>query len=426
MKVNVETVLLSDYEGASYNPRLDLKPGDIEYERLEGSIDEFGFLELIVVNKRTKRIISGHQRVKILKKKGVTEIKAVVADFSPVKEKAANLALNKIRGDWDEDKLAVFLEELQKIPDFDVGLTGFDSSEISQLLDNYHEAKESDDFDFDATVAAIKEPVTQKGDLIELGPHRIFCGDTAQEASLRNVLGEDRIGLIHMDNPYGVSYDAKNRPGTRKDTSDPRWKAIQNDELKGKDHVDWFKQILITIKPFLKPSASFYFWDGFINFGPITQILVENGFHVSNVITWVKPTACPSFADYWFQSEFLLYGWLKSDIPHRWFGSNGESNVWKVDREPIRDLQHPTMKPTELARRAIKNSSVRGDIVFDGCMGAGFNLLACQQLNRVFRGIEIEPIYVDIAIHRYIRMFGRDSVSAEILKKYGKEESHAQ
>jgi DNA modification methylase len=417
-EIEIRKIPVSEINPAIYNPRLDLRPNDPAYQKLRKSMVAYGYVELLVWNQRTKTLVSGHQRLKILIEQGVTEVEVSVVDLSLKQEKACNLSLNKIGGDWDEDKLAVFLEELQNTPDFDVDPTGFDSSEISQLLDNYHKVKEDENFTFEGAVEFAKEPITQKGDLIEIGPHHVYCGDTAQEVSLRNVLGEDRIDILHMDNPYGVSYDAKNRPGAHEDTC---WKAIQNDELKGKDHVNWFKQVLITIKPFLKPSASFYFWDGFINFGPITQVLVENGFHVSNVIAWVKPTACPSFADYWFQSEFLLYGWLKSGIPHRWFGPNGESNVWKVDREPIGDLQHPTMKPTELARRAIKNSSVRGDIVFDGCMGAGFNLLACQQLNRVFRGIEIEPIYVDVAIRRYIRMFGRDSVSAEILKKYGKE-----
>ena len=404
------------------NPRITLTFKDPEYQQIKKSLKVHGYIQPLIWNKRSGYLISGHQRFPLLVAEGMQEIEVVVVDLDPQQGKNLMIALNKITGRWDNEKLSAMLDEFIKIPDFDYELTGFTMPEISQLLDNYHEAK-NDDFDFNAAVAAIKEPVTQTGDLIEFGPHRVYCGDTAQVASLRNVLGKDRIGLLHMDNPYGVSYDAQNRPGSHKDTC---WKAIQNDELKGKDHVDWFKKMLITIKPFLKPNASFYFWDGFINFGPITQVLAENGFHVSNVITWVKPTACPSFADYWFQNEFLLFGWLKSSISHRWFGANGESNIWKVDREPIRDLQHPTMKPTELARRVIKNSSVRGDIVFDGCMGAGFNLLACQQLNRVFRGIDIEPVYVDIAIHRYIRMFGRNSVSAEILKKYSKEDSRAQ
>ena len=417
----IRKVPVVEINPAKYNPRIKLKPGDPDYEKLSKSIKSFGYVDPIIWNEQTGNLVGGHQRLSVLLEQGYTAIEVSVVDLPLEQEKALNLALNRIQGDWDEDKLAVLIEDLQKIPDFDLSLSGFDSPEISQLLDNYHEAKEDDNLDFKAAVESIKEPITKKGDLIELGPHRIFCGDTTQEASLRSLLGEERIGLSHMDIPYGVLYDAKNRPGAHKDTSGNRWRAIQNDELKGEDHVDWFKQILTTIKPFLNPSASFYFWDGFINFGPITQVLTENGFHVSNAIVWIKPTACPSFADYWFQSEFLLYGWLKSGIPHRWFGSNGESNVWKVNREPIGDLQHPTMKPTELARRAIKNSSVREDIVFDGCMGAGFNLLACQQLNRIFRGIEIERLYVDIAIFRYLRMFGRGSVSAEVLKKYGKE-----
>ena len=417
----IQKIPISQINPAPYNPRLDLKPEDPEYQKLEQSITNFGYVEPIVWNRQTGNLVGGHQRLKILIAQGLTEVEVSVVDLPTEKEKALNLALNKIQGRWDEQKLAIILDELVKLPDFDEGLSGFDGDEISRIIDN-HFAVGEESFDLEKALAAIDVPVTKPGDVINLGLHRIICADTAQGASLRNLLGEERIALLHMDVPYGISYDAKNRPNADRENATHHWKLIQNDELKGADHVQWFTQVITSIKPFLEPNASVYFWDGFVNFGPITQVLVENGFHVSNVITWIKPTACPSFGDYWFQSEFLLYGWLKSNVSHRWFGSKGESNVWQVDREPSNELQHPTMKSTELARRAIKNSSIRGDIVFDGCMGAGFNLLACQQLNRVFRGVEIEPIYVDVSVRRYIRMFGKNSVSAEILQKYWKEE----
>ena len=147
--MKIMKIKLSGFLPADYNPRIDLKPGDVEYEKLKRSMEEFGFIEPLVVNERTKHIISGHQRVKVLEAQGITEAEAVIVDFSLEKEKAANIALNRIgEGNWDRDKLATMLDELSRMPDFDIGLMGFDQPEISRILDGLYESKDPDDFDF--------------------------------------------------------------------------------------------------------------------------------------------------------------------------------------------------------------------------------------------------------------------------------------
>jgi len=178
------------------------------------------------------------------------------------------------------------------------------------------------------------------------------------------------------------------------------------------------RELMTTLLPFLEPGTPAYFWSGFRNFGMMTQLLMDLNFHVANVINWIKPVACPGFGDYKFGSEFLLYSWLKGGGPHRWFGPKNETNCWEIDRDDAAGKLHPTAKPISLARRVLRNSSQRGDIVFDGCMGAGFNLISCQQMGRVFRGCDIEPVYLDVCVRRYIRAFGMDSVSPEIRRKY--------
>ena len=194
---------------------------------------------------------------------------------------------------------------------------------------------------------------------------------------------------------------------------------IENDDLTGKEHIEWLRKLILAVKPFLAPGAAMYLWNGFRNFGGMAQVLEEEGFCVSNIITWVKEVACPGYSDYKFSSEFLSYSWLKNG-KHRWFGPSNETNIWKIDRPQAADSSrlHPTAKPLALARRVLRNSSQRGDIVFDGCMGAGFNLMACQEMGRIFRGIDIEPTYIQAAIFRYVRVFGIDSVSKEVRSKY--------
>lgn len=415
--MEVEIVKIGELVPAPYNPRIMSVE---EMAKLKRSIQEFNCYTPLIVNRRTGHVVGGNQRLAVLRELGYEEVHVVFVDLSLEQEKTLNLALNRISGKFIDGQLAEILAELSKMPEFDEGLTGFSDPEISRILDE-HGFVSDEDFDEEQALEAVEDPVTKPGDVIELGPHRIMCGDSGSAETLSRLLGQGKIALVHTDLPYAICYDARNRPTAHKKDRKPRWRPIANDKKKGEEHIQWVMQILENLKPSLLDGAALYLWDGHINFGPLAQELVKAGVHVSNVITWVKPNACPSYSDYWFQSEFLLYGWLKSDQPHRWFGPKAESNVWYVERDGAAGKLHPTAKPVELARRVIRNSSIRGDIVFDGCMGSGFNLIACEELGRVFRGVEIEPAYCDVVVRRFARTFGVEKLSAEMREKYLKK-----
>ncbi|MBF0571721.1 MAG: DNA modification methylase [Candidatus Omnitrophica bacterium] len=199
--MRIETIQLSSFKDAPYNPRLDLQPGQPAYEKLNQSIIDFGFLQPIVVNEQTRHIISGHQRAKILRGQGITETQAVIVNFSLEKEKAANLALNKLSGGWDLEKLAHVLSELQAMPDFDMASTGFDVAEVSEILDGLVPEKDGDDFDFDAAVNDIEKPITKRGDVIELNGHRLVCGDSADPNDLKLLMGNEKADMLFTDPP---------------------------------------------------------------------------------------------------------------------------------------------------------------------------------------------------------------------------------
>ena len=148
--MTIEKIPAARLNPAAYNPRKDLKPGDREYEKLKRSIAEFGYVEPVIWNRRTGNVVGGHQRLKVLVDMGQTEIDCVVVDLDLRREKALNVALNKIQGDWDEEKLASLMAEFDAT-DFDVSLTGFEASEVDALLNRFysHEAQE-DEFDADA------------------------------------------------------------------------------------------------------------------------------------------------------------------------------------------------------------------------------------------------------------------------------------
>ena len=156
---------IEDLRPASYNTRKDLKPGDKEYEKLKRSITEFGYVEPVIYNKRTGIVVGGHQRLKVLKDLGYEEIDVVIVDLSIEQEKALNVALNKISGEWNNNLLADLLKELDQ-EGFDVTLTGFDLDEAKELfgkgsLENVHE----DNFDEEKEINNIENPITKQGDL---------------------------------------------------------------------------------------------------------------------------------------------------------------------------------------------------------------------------------------------------------------------
>jgi ParB-like chromosome segregation protein Spo0J len=181
----IEKIKTKQLIPAEYNPRKDLKPGDPEYEKLKRSLEEFGYVEPVIWNKTTGRVIGGHQRLKILLSMGMEEIDCVVVELDEQKEKALNIALNKISGDWDKDKLALLITDLNA-SDFDVSLTGFDPGELDDLFkDSLKDNIKEDDFDVDSELK--KPAVSHLGDIWLLGQHRLVCGDSTKKDTF-NVL----------------------------------------------------------------------------------------------------------------------------------------------------------------------------------------------------------------------------------------------
>lgn len=407
-------MLIDAIKFAPYNARIMKKA---IFEKLKENIRKFKVYSPLIVNTQTNHVVGGNQRLRALRELGYKEVDVVLVDLPLNEEMALNLALNKLVGEFDNPSLPAIFQEIMKDQEL-LTLTGFQPQEIFQIIDT-HTVHSDENFDVEKEISQIEKPVTLPGDLVELGSHKIICADTTKKETLDKLLGEEKIALLHMDLPYGCSYDSRNRPQSPyKGKQKATWKKIENDDLVGEEYLKWLKEVVTAILSFLIKGAPTYFWGGMINFGLMAQLLKEQGIYVANVNTWCKPSACPGFGDYKFASEFLLYGWVKGNGPHRWFGPKNETNVWEVEHDEASGRLHPTAKPVSLARRVLRNSSQKGDIVFDGCMGAGFNLIACQQMGRIFRGCEIEPTYVDVAVRRYIRAFGMNSVSQAVRAKY--------
>ncbi|MBT9132093.1 MAG: hypothetical protein DDT33_00603 [Firmicutes bacterium] len=198
--MNIEKIKAELLKPARYNPRKDLKPGDKEYQKLRRSIEEFGYVEPVIFNRRTDNVVGGHQRLKVLLALGHTEIDCVVVELDLEREKALNIALNKIQGEWEEDKLVLLISDLQAA-DFDVSLLGFDDAELNQLLGGLEDVKD-DDFDVDGELQ--KPAITKLGDLWLLGKHRLVCGDSTTSELYEQLMDGKKANLIVTDLPYNV------------------------------------------------------------------------------------------------------------------------------------------------------------------------------------------------------------------------------
>jgi len=426
--MEIKKMPINQIKPAVYNPRKDLKPDDKEYKQLVKSMNEFGCVQLLVWNKYTKNLVGGHQRYKVLLAQGAKEVEVSVVDLTLEKEKALNIALNKISGDWDKAKLAELIDELVKAPEIDIESVGFDLPEAEQLIAEILGNTDSGEaIDLQALLNADLPIITKPGDLIELGlggEYRVLCGDVTKPADVAKLMDDSRARLCHLDPPYNINYNPDSRPVIKKSKNNNYEGKITNDNLTPKRYRLWFNKVINSINEALVPGACFYIWNSHKNFGLMHDLLTENNFKISSVITWSKESFAPGFGDYNEQTEFCLYGW-KGGSRHSWFGPKNESTLWKIHRDRTCLYKHPTQKALELAERAIRNSSKSGDIVFDPFLGSGTTLIAAARLGRRCFGMEIEPKYCDIIVRRYIALAGHKAVSPEIFERFLPKEEQA-
>ena len=184
--MQLETIPIGDLTPADYNPRKELKPGDPEFDKLKRSLDEFGYVEPVIWNKTTGRVVGGHQRITALKALGYEGVDCVVVELDETREKALNVALNKINGEWDQDKLALLIADLDA-SDFDAELTGFDDEEIQAMIGSLDETEVEDD-GFDLTAALEEAAFVERGDIWTVGRHRLVCGDATSASQIKSVL----------------------------------------------------------------------------------------------------------------------------------------------------------------------------------------------------------------------------------------------
>jgi DNA modification methylase len=437
-------IKIDDLKPASYNPRKDLKPADSEYQKIKRSIMEFGYVDPIIVNS-DMTVIGGHQKLKVLKELEYPEVDCVVVDLNKIQEKALNIALNKISGEWNMPLLKNVLKELD-LGIFDVNITGFDEIELDDIFGN-SKSVEEDDFDLDEALKEIKEPVTKFRDIWQLGGHRLMCGDSTVLDDIRKLMAGKHADMVFTDPPYNVNYEGKTADGL----------TILNDKMKDKEFYKFLfnaytSMFVVTNKG--GPVYICYAESEGLNF---RKALKDTGWELKQCIIWVKNSFVMGRQDYQWKHEAILYGW-KTGGPHPWYadrkqstvmgddcisikneqgqylltinidnrnivlkvpsyevldeGDDSDKTIWYINK-PLRNADHPTMKPVKIPARAIMNSSQKGEIILDIFGGSGSTLIAAEETDRICYMMELDPRYCDVIIQRWEKFTGK---KAELIK----------
>lgn len=391
---------------ATYNPRKELKPGDAEFEKLTRSLSEFGYVEPVIWNKTTGNIVGGHQRLTALKHLGHTEVDCVVVELDETREKALNVALNKISGDWDEAKLALVIADLD-IADFDAELTGFDEKEIQQLIGSLDETEIEDD-GFDLTAALEAAAFVKRGDVWMVGRHRLVCGDATNADDVAALMDGKQANLVLTDPPYNVAFESSSGL------------SIKNDKM----NSGAFRQFLIDaftqMAAHSEKGASAYVFHADTEGLNFRQAFQDAGFYLSGTCIWVKDSLVLGRSPYQWQHEPVLFGWLKGG-KHSWYADRKQTTVWNFAK-PRKNSDHPTSKPLDLLGYPITNSTQANAIVLDTFAGSGSTLMACEALNRIAFCMELDEKYASVILRRYAEHTG-DAAGITCLRD-GKEYSY--
>ena len=364
------------------NPRVN----EGAVESLANIIKELGFRNPILLNKDYV-IIEGHTRWEACKRLGMEKIPCIIEnDLSEEQEKALRIADNKVAeiAEWDEDKLKVEMKLLQEAG-FDLSLLAFHDDELDALLGG--ETNLVGETEPDAAPEVPDVAVSRAGEIYELGPHRLLCGDSTKAEDVKKLVGEDEIDLWLTDPPYNVAYEGSNGL------------TIKNDSMEDTKFREFLRTAFMHAEKALKPGGPFYIFHADSEGYNFRGACHDVGLRVRQCLVWKKNALVLGRQDYQWIHEPCLYGW-KDGAGHEWFGDRSQTTVMEFQKPKKNDV-HPTMKPTEMLVYLIRNSSQRGNIVLDTFGGSGSTLIACEQTSRVCRTMELDPKYCDVIRRRW-------------------------
>ena len=361
-----------------------------QVNKLRGSLREFGFINPVIIDSDFN-VIAGHGRLMAAKEEGIEEVPCVLVDYlTEAQKKAYILADNRYAQDagWDEELLRLEIEALEGM-DFDVSLTGFDDQEIADLFAD-GESTGAEDDDFDLSDALEKAAFVERGDVWQVGRHRLMCGDATSPEDVATLMDGKKANLIITDPPYNVAFESSDGL------------SIKNDKMENDKFYEFLLAAFKNMAEHLEKGGSAYVFHADTEGLNFRKAFIDAGFHLSGCCIWVKNSLVLGRSDYQWQHEPVLYGFLQNG-KHYWSKNAGRSQttIWNFDK-PKKNKNHPTSKPLDLLAYPIGNSSQENAIVIDTFGGSGSTLMTCEQTNRICYTMELDEKYASVILRRYV------------------------
>ncbi len=436
--LTIEEVPIDRLRPDPANPR---RISEAELDALERSLRQFGFVQPVLARREDQTVIGGHQRLVAARRLGLATVPVTWLDVSVEQARLLGLALNKISGTWDDALLARLLADLAATPDLDLTLSGFGEDEVKELLrslETRDKRERSEAFDLDEALAeARRTPRTKPGDLWQLGDHRLLCGDATSAEDVARLLAGAQPTLLTTDPPYGVSLDGSWRDGVynalgpaektymRIDgppDADAATRANRggrghhtaghrNTSISGDTRVDWSEAFALV------PSLAVgYVWHAGVHAAAVAQGLERIGFEIVAQVIWDKGLFAMGRSWYhWSHEPCWVVRKAGAKVPFR--GTRDQATIWRVPSPKMimggsteAKQDHPTQKPLVLFETPIRNHLKAGDALYDPFLGSGTALIAAERTGTRCYALEIDPIYVEVALRRWERFSGHDAV----------------
>lgn len=376
------------------NPRKN----DAAVDGVAKSIQKFGFGAPILARKHNLEVIAGHTRLKAAAKLGLHKVPVRILDLDADQAHLLALADNRLgeNAEWDDELLSAILGDLKQKGE-DLELSGFDSDELDKLLGDDVPDGDDDVAPVDQAAELQKKWGTELGQLWQIGPHRLLCGDSTKPEDVARLFGEGpKAKAMWTDPPYGVSYVGKTKAAL----------TIQNDSLDEGDLLSFLTDCFTAAGVGLLPGSAFYIahlpGPLSLQFGLAIDAV---GWKFRQGLVWVKDSMVLGRSDYHYKHEPIAFGYVPAPSGRlgrgsdNWHGNDSQVSVFEVARPKASEM-HPTMKPVDLVIAMLRNSSAKGDVVYEPFSGSGTTMLACQHIGRICNSIELDPKFVAVALER--------------------------
>lgn len=405
------TFKLSGLIKNGYNPR---SLSENERRDLEKSVKEFGTVVPIVLNigSRANVIIGGEQRIKVYADLGIEDVECMVPsrELSLEEERELNLRLNKNTGSWNEELLKEF--------DMDVLLdVGFGDEELQNLFDDVDVV--DDDFNLDKALKDTIVPKVKSGEIWELGKHKLLVGDSIDKEAVERLMNGELADIVYCDGPYNIGLSYSRGIGNKGQYQGSY--SSKDDSKKDSDYMDFLDKSMEVAKGVAKKDAHFFYWCDSSYIGMVQSLYAKHKVNARRVCLWLKnnqnPTHKIAFNKVY---EPCVYGTIGKPYLNNGLNNINEIlnqevttgnqvhdeifdmiDIWIEKRDSAQSYQHPTQKPVTLNEKPFKRCSAPLHIIYSGFAGSGSDLIAAEEMNRVWRGVEIDLIFATIVIDRW-------------------------